>query len=195
MPQSPLAGALRELAKPWAEENGFRMISPYVLARRRADVDVEEVIEFQWSVKHPYRTYTVNVGLFHPEYCEQLPAEPKDLSAMHCGRETRLGHLMTRSAWKRSALWYRYGSPWHFWALIPPYGDFWWRYGRTVEEAIPAVRNTLHHLTAGGIEWFQSLRQVPTVSQLFDPKTWAWFESPGAWAKRFGPRRSDLLKS
>jgi hypothetical protein len=190
--KSPLTRTLNELLTLWAKQNGFAMASPYVMVRERSDIDAKEVIEFQRSIKHPLRTYTVNLGLFHPDYCEYQPATPKDLSAMHCGREVRLGHLMTKSPWIRIARWYRYGSPWNFFELIPPYGDCWWQYGHSVEESVPSVRDTLQHLTTGGLAWFENLRQLSAITELFDQKNWAWYEFPGARAKGFGMLRKII---
>ena len=168
--KSPLTRTLNELITPWAKQNGFAVSSPYVMVRERSDIGGKEIIEFQRSIKHPHRTYTVNLGLFHPDYCEYLPATPKDLSAMHCGREVRLGHLMTKSPWTRISRWYRYGSPWNFFELIPPYGDCWWQYGYSVEETVPSVRDTLQHLGTGGIAWFENLRRRSAITELSTPK-------------------------
>jgi hypothetical protein len=178
--KSPLTNALNQVVVPWAEREGFIAYSAYLMIRERPDIGAKEIIEVQRSNKYPYRMYTVNLGLFHPDFCEAAPSDPKELSSMHCGREVRIGHLISRSPWVRTSIWCRYGSGWNFLDLIPPYGDFWWKYGKSLSDAVPAVKNTLHHLAEGGLSWFNGLRRYTTVEQAFEPRGYSWYEMPGA---------------
>ena len=181
--KSPLTNALHQVVVPWAEQEGFTAYSSYLMVRERPDIGAKEIIEVQRSNKYPFRMYTVNLGLYHPDYCEAQPPDPKGLSTVHCGREVRIGHVMNKSVWTRTVLWCRFGSGWDFLDLIPPYGDLWWKYGRSLADTVPAVENTRRHLAEGGLSWFNELRRYCTLDQLFDPGSYAWYELPGALAK------------
>ncbi len=165
---------------PWAQHEGFTAYSPYLMVRERVDIGAKELIEVRRSNKYPYRMYTVNLGLFHPDFCEDPPSDPKGLSSMHCGREVRIGHLMSKSPWERISTWYRYGSGWDFLDIFPRYGDFWWQYGRSLEDTRPPVQNTLDHLASAGLGWFKMLRQHSSIERAFDPADYVWYEMPGA---------------
>jgi hypothetical protein len=181
--KSPLTNALHQVVVPWAEREGFIAYLAYLMIRERRDIGAKEIIEVQRSNKYPYRMYTVNLGLFHPDYCEAPPSDPKELSSVHCEREVSIGHVINKSPWMRMAMWCRYGSGWDFLDLIPPYGDFWWKYGRSLEDTLPSVRNMLHHLADGGLSWFNELRRHTAIEQVFDPRNYAWYEMPGASSK------------
>ncbi len=158
--KSPLTQALSDRVIPWAQQEKFTAYSPRLFVRERDDIGAKEIIEFQGSNRHPYRMYTVNLGLFHPDYCEDIPSDPKDLGSVHCGREVRIGHLMSKSPWFRLSIW--------------------WQYGKTRDEAIPPVNDTLRHLATVGLQWFRDLRRYPTAAQAFDPKGYAPYEMGGA---------------
>lgn len=173
--KSPLRTALIDLVVPWAERTGFDVRSPYLMHRPRLDIGATEIIEVQWSVKHPYRRCTVNLGLYHPDFGSR-PEDEKELAPVHCPRRLRLGHLMSRNTWLRVSTWYRYSSKWDYWQIIPPYGDFWWRYGDSLDMATPAVTNMLSHMSTDGLAWFRNLRQYTSLADVFDRQNYEVYE-------------------
>lgn len=64
---------------PWAQREGFTAYSPYLMVRARADIGAKELLEIQRSNKYPYRMYTVNLGLFHPDFYEMPGAATKGI--------------------------------------------------------------------------------------------------------------------
>jgi hypothetical protein len=138
-------------------------------------------LEFQKSGKHPHRTFTVNLGLFHPNFTTDPPPALGEIASMHCARRIRIGHVMPKRIWKRAAVWLRYGSGWHWWDGIFP-GDFWWSYRENEDSLVEAMGHTFAQIERYGLDWLERCSSVDNSAAAFDRSQFGFYEAAGFYS-------------
>lgn len=169
--------AVDTIVVPWASEHGFTRASPYVFTRPSRVLGAFEVIELQKSCKHPYRTFTVNLGIFHEAFTASPPPPPEKIESAYCARRIRIGPLMPKTFLSRCGMWLRFGSGWHLWQLLP--GDFWWSYRDTDNSVSASIHHSLRQVERYGFAWLEQSTNVRTVAELFDRSRFSIYESAG----------------
>jgi Domain of unknown function (DUF4304) len=165
---------------PWSVEHGFSRASAYVFYRPARVAGLLQVLEFQKSVKHPHRTFTVNLGLFHPDFTIEPPPELSEMESVHCARRIRIGHTMPKKIWVRAALWLRYGSGWDWWSGIFP-GDFWWSYRDHEDSLARAMRHTLSQIDRYGLKWLEHASSAENATAALDRSNFGQYETAGVY--------------
>lgn len=173
----PYRKAIETIAVPWAARHGFSRASAHVFHRAASVHGVVEVIELQKSCKHPHRTFTINLGLYHPAFTTDPSPSSADIASIHCARRIRIGHVMPKHFWSRFALWFRFGSGWHWWQLIP--GDFWWAYRDTDDSLSRAMSDALSQVASYGLPWFEGFASLHDATEVFDRSRFSLYESAG----------------
>lgn len=173
----PYRKAIETIAVPWAAQQGFSRASAHVFHRPANVPGIVEVIEIQKSCKHPHRTFTINLGLYHPSFTTDPSPSSADIASIHCARCIRIGHVMPKHFWSRLALWFSFGSGWHCWQLIP--GDFWWAYRDTDDSLSRAMSNALSQVTRYGLPWFEQSASLHDATEVFDRSRFSRYESAG----------------
>ncbi|MBI1840390.1 MAG: hypothetical protein HYR88_06000 [Verrucomicrobia bacterium] len=169
--KSPFRNAVEKIAVPWATQHGFARASAYVFTRPSGIPDVLEVIELQKSVKRPFRTFTINLGLFHPQFTTTPPPAPDAVASVKCARRIRVGWVMPKSFWSRVLVWLRYGNGWHFWQVFP--GDFWWSYRDSEASLTASLSHALSQVERYGLPWFGQFSSLRSTDELFDRSPFA----------------------
>ena len=173
----PYRKAIETIFVPWATQQGFSRISAHVFHRDANVPGVVEVIELQKSCKHPHRTFTINLGLYHPSFTTDPTPSTADISSIHCARRIRIGHVMPKRFWSRLALWVRFGSGWHWWQLIA--GDFWWSYRETDDSLSRAMSDARSQVARYGLPWFERFASLNAPTDVFDRSRFSLYESAG----------------
>lgn len=163
---SPYRRAIEDEVVPWSKRHGFSRASAHVFFRPSPVAEVLEVIGFQKSCKHPHRSFTINLGFYHPSYTTSLVPSVNEIEAAHCGRHIRLGCLMPSGLLRRLPTWVRFGSGWHPWQAFS--GDFWWCYNDANQTILVALRHALKQIELHGFSWFQAIASVQSATVMFD---------------------------
>jgi hypothetical protein len=165
-----LERGIRQLIKPEMVSRGFSYEASTRTFRRRSSECIQ-IVDFQIGVRTMAGKFTVNLAVFHPEYCEPVSREfvPDEPREVHCLMEFRRRLSVLRDTPLTTFFRNRVRSTDSFlrWWLVTP-TDKWWPFTSDAVQVTTALGSMRELLFVRGLDWLDRNSDVTLLKAAYE---------------------------